>query len=848
MRSDGKEALATAIGGSAMTNERKCQSQTWRRWACLLAVLLVAGLCVSRPAAAQDDTESNPGTNVGNYNVKQSIDLGYRYANVTGSNDVYDTFVNLGSGFRLLNESLDVRSLNHHGSLFDNLHLTNFGYGGDPNSMTRLSIDKNNWYEFTGLFRRDKYFWDYNLLANPFNPLGFTQITNSPHGLDLVHRYTDLNLILRPQARFRIRLGYTRNIEEGPAFTTSEGESVSSDLSAVPQLFQNFKSTVNGYHFGFDYKYIPRTVISYDQFFQYIKQDTSGFDNNLTFQLSNGTPVDLGIVYNSSSPCKAPIENPNTVPPTAYEGCAGTLSYTQAGRPRISMPTEQISFVSSYFKNIEMSGHFNYSSSDMAVNDYSELFNGSNPRTLNRSTSSGGPASAQRISANGDFGITWQVTPKFRILDTARYYNWRIPGQWAFAVTGGYASFPLNPDGTPSLLLPPAQFSAATCPPPFTSAACPQHNSSSGPDVADGIHTRFLSENDRSNTLLFAYDLNHRFGVNAGYRYAYRSIQDLDQIFYSHEIFYPGPEFLPRSTTPASERGDCSPDPTGNLPAGCVMQADGSVIFSGLLPTSDSARNTVPINQHYLLFGAWTRPVDSLRINFDMSLLSADAAFTRISPRQQQVYHIRANYTPRTWLNLDTGINIAENRDNVSTVDYLDHNRLYTFTAVVTPNEKFSFQASYNYTDILSLADVCLTVGFSAPTGSIVCPSDPTGGLIGANSTYSDVVHFAYAGVSWKPIKRVSTSFGYSGTFTHGVLFYLNSGTGQPLALNAGPVGPLQYNYHQPWAKLGIELGRGISYQTSWNYYGYNEKQDPGLVGLRDFNGNLATFALRYTF
>ena len=71
---------------------------------------------------------------------------------------------------RLFDYTLDMRSLNHQGLLFDTLSFSNFGYGGDPNDVSRLHIDKNKWYDFHLLFRRDKNFWDYNLWANPLNP------------------------------------------------------------------------------------------------------------------------------------------------------------------------------------------------------------------------------------------------------------------------------------------------------------------------------------------------------------------------------------------------------------------------------------------------------------------------------------------------------------------------------------------------------------------------------------------------------------------------------------------------------------------------------------------------------
>ena len=33
---------------------------------------------------------------------------------------------------------------------------SNFGYGGDPNDVSRLRVSKNKWYNFDALFRRDE--------------------------------------------------------------------------------------------------------------------------------------------------------------------------------------------------------------------------------------------------------------------------------------------------------------------------------------------------------------------------------------------------------------------------------------------------------------------------------------------------------------------------------------------------------------------------------------------------------------------------------------------------------------------------------------------------------------------
>ena len=55
----------------------------------LAALLLLAAKCCS---AQQPDPE---GIEQGNYNIKQSVEFGYRFTDVTGSRATYDTFVNL---------------------------------------------------------------------------------------------------------------------------------------------------------------------------------------------------------------------------------------------------------------------------------------------------------------------------------------------------------------------------------------------------------------------------------------------------------------------------------------------------------------------------------------------------------------------------------------------------------------------------------------------------------------------------------------------------------------------------------------------------------------------------------
>src|SRR6516162_3135480 len=75
-------------------------------------------LALALSASAQSGSPSPDGIESGNYNIRQTIEFGYRATDVSGNQANYDTFVNLHDGARLFEQSLDVRSLNHTGLFF----------------------------------------------------------------------------------------------------------------------------------------------------------------------------------------------------------------------------------------------------------------------------------------------------------------------------------------------------------------------------------------------------------------------------------------------------------------------------------------------------------------------------------------------------------------------------------------------------------------------------------------------------------------------------------------------------------------------------------------------------------
>ncbi len=757
----------------------------------------------STDLAVTGDPET-PGTTAGGYEIKQSAEFGGRISDFTGNQGVWDTFVNLGTGPRLLEYTLDLHSPTHEGLLFDDLSFSNYGYGGDPNNVSHLRVLKGTLYNFNANFRRDQNIFDYDLLANPLNPTlsnPTVPILQSPHEFVMTRRMSDVNLSLLPLGKVRFRLGWSRVVNEGNSFSSFH-------QGTEALLLQPTLNTTDSYNFGVSVRVIPRTSINYDQFYTYYKGDTTA---GLTptslrsvfglpsFTLAGGLPVDLGISFNTPAgqPCATPVLGTGFVNPA----CNGYFSFTRAGRNRNSFPTEQFSFQSSYFKRVDFSGRVNYTDAEADLPDFSQLFTGLETRTRARIQGLNGFSIAKRLSLNGDFGVTIRVTDKFRIVDSFRYDNFRIPGTYGLITTSLFGA---------TLLSNPNAFSAATCPPPFTAATCPQHSASSGADIIADTRNDFLRQDQKINTFELEYDFTKRVTGHIGYRFERREITqnvaDLQIL-----TFFPT----------LAGRAGCAP-----------IRPDGTCVTTGT--TTDVGSDFFEINGHSGIIGFSARPTDNLRISADAEFFSADNTFTRITPRHSQDYRIRGSYKPVPWASLSSAIRIQENRNTSLDIGNLQHNRSYVFSGVFAPPEgKWGLDLSYGYNDIFSQTNICF-VATPVPAGTLSCGAPFLSGL----SVYNELSHNGSASIYAKPFRRVSAGVGYT----------ITSATGNTLILNPNaPTGPLSYNYHLPLATLAIELSKNLTYKTVWNYYDYNEKSNPGATLPRDFRGNVFTLSLRYS-
>ncbi len=752
-------------------------------------------------------TENNTGATWGVYEVKQAAEFGGRISDFTGNPATWDTLVNLGSGPRLLEYTLNMRAPTHNGKLFDALDFSNFGYGGDPNDVSHLLISKGKAYDFAFNFRRDQQVFDYNLLANPLNPPTSSPnvpILQTPHEFLTVRRMTDATLRLFPVGKVRFQLGWSQVVNNGDVSSTNHQGTEA--LLAIPA-----QTTTETFHFGVMFHLLPRTSFNYDQFYTYYKGDNFADLGNPaqqavagvpTFTLAGGTPVNLGLSFNTVAgyPCATPVLGTGFANPA----CNGFFSYFRSDRVRNNYPTEQGSFQSSYFRWLDIYGRFSYTGSESNLPNAAETFSGLITRTRGAASTQTGSASSQRINVAADLGMTFRLTKRLRLIDTFRLDNFRIPGLWALTTTSLFSA---------TLLSTPNVFSLATCPPPFTAATCPQHFAGSGPDINVSFLNQFLRQDMWTNTTELEYDFTRRVMGYIGFNFMSRDITDNftnDQL----QTFFP--------TLP--NRGACAGQPVVN--GVCTVFVPGTV--SGL---SDSA--FVPINAYSALFGFSARPTDNLRFSFDTDLFWADNAFTRISPRKLQWYKGKLIYTPRNWMSFSGSVNIRQNSNTADAIDNHQHNRTYAITTIFAPPQgKWGVDFSYSYIDIFSETNICFVIS-PTPPGSLSCGATFLSGI----STYSELANIVNATVYLHPVPRVTLGAGYT----------LTSTTGNTLILNPNaPTGPLSYNYHLPSASLAVELTKHLIYKTNWNYYDYNEKSLPGPTLPRDFRGNVFTLSLRY--
>jgi len=730
---------------SLLLNPRRCALV-------ISAIAVIAGHAAGTSAmaqvmvpavVAQNPTLPSPGDNIRyGYVIHQAVTLGGHIADHSGSGAVYNTMVNLQTGPRILDQSLDLRAVDPaHAILFDHLSTNSFGYGGDPNSVSFLNITKGKLYDFRGSFRRDRQYFDYDLLANPLIPptsSPYVPVLDSPHLYNTVRRMTDLSLTLIPLGPVSVRIGYNHNISEGPSNSTIH-------MGTEALLTQFWRNSTDSYTAGLDWKPVRLTSFSFDEFITHYKGDTSWHLTGLNYQLSNGTPVSLGIDISSiwTSPCAAPFNPSGTVNPT----CNAFLAYSRSAPTRTLVPTEQLRFQSASIPKFTMNGRLLYSAATSNLVNYNELFNGLTSRSALRESLVTGSAHIRRINVNGEYSITWQITPTITATNLFDFGDFRMPGTNTFTET--------DYTGT-SMLTPPGATTTTTTP-----------------------DYQFINQKTKADTFVVAWDVTTRARVSAGYRYRSRII-------------------------------------------------------------TDAGGDFISIHENWGLFGAALRPTPKLRVNLNVEAMYADNAFTRISPRQLQHYIVRTTYKPHNWLTFAGTVNIRESRNNVLTVNHLEHNRDFSFGTSISPSERWSLDLNYAYDSVFSSTIECYTSTPAPPTAGVapaVCIAAGTPLL--STGYYNAPTQFGSIGFMVVPVKRVRLNGGYRMSAVNGTSDIINIRQAS---------GTLQSQFQSPYVNCVVDIAPNWSWKADYNYYGYGEGLPVGPTLPRSFRGNIYTLAVHYAF
>jgi hypothetical protein len=761
--------------------------------------MMMVGFAGAQDASKPATTAApQPGVENG-YLVHHTAELGGHVVGKSGSGAMYDTLINIQSGPRVLGQSLTLHAV--PGSkhvLFDSLSAFSNGFGGDPTNFAKLDISKGKLYEFTGTFRRNRQYFDYDLLANPSIPsitvpyglaggvatggsFQWQQVNQSPVMFNTVRRMTDTNLTILPLSKVTFRFGYSQNIFQGP--TLSPGGYAIGKNTLLLQEYQ--RNSTDDFTAGIDWKPFQRTKITFEEFVDHYKGDTYSTVAPSAFnaQEADGTRVALGnwdataSPYTSSSCNTASMGTAYTSAttytifsapqtpgglPIVNPACDVITSYLRLTPTRTIYPTEVLRFQSSSIKNISTNGDFRYSVSNTNMPNYYENYQGLNGTI--RSATNSGSGSAQRRVVALDYGLTWEVTKTITLSDQVNFSNVHQPG----SVTSSEVTLntPASTTGNATI-----NYSG-----PLTTAAIATeiHGNSTGTPLYGYFSQKYVT-----NNATVGWDPSGRAQFALTYRYQ------------THTITRSGPAASPVSYT-------------------------------------------LGIDEQGGIFNAAFRPKTNLSLNGTIEILYNNNALNALEARQTQHYRFHTLYRPRPWATVSGAFNDLERHNNTNNtgaasaagpLQHVDYSRSGSVGLSLAPSEHYSFDVNYAYSDVYISTNVCYDAGATStlpgaasPSGT-ACPGATVRGQtyyeFGPVKDFADApTHYASVGATYTPKKAIKTGAGYRISSVGGNQFFANA-----QQVN----GSLQSSYQTPYANVAWTIHPGWIWRAEYNYYSYGE-------------------------
>jgi len=778
--------------------------------AALTAAVNIAVAQNPTPAAPFPAPEAQMTTPTG-YTIHQSVDLGGRITNPTGSGAMYDTLVNLQSGPRVLGETFEMRALpGKKGTLVDSISAIGSGFGGDPNSFTKLDFSKGKIYEFSGLFRRDRQYFDYDLLGNPNIPAGqsipigpktaptgtfaWPQVNQSPFLFNTVRRMTDTNLTIFPLAKVAFRAGYSQNIFQGPSLSPSGYQFAKYDAI----LQENQRNSTDDFTGGIDWKPVQGTRVTFEEQIDHYKADSYFVmaPGDFIFQEADGTKVAIDD-YDSQTPYSSSACNANSIgttpilsaPQTAgglpviNAACAVVTNYLRSQPTRILYPTEIFRLQSSSIRNISMNGDVRYTNANMNLPNYYDSYQGLNGTT--RSLTYTGVATAKREVTAIDYGLVWQAMKAFSLSEQVDFSSVHQPGTTTMTSVTTLAT--------------PATAGNETinyAGPLTTTTGAAGASTFEGSGAVGTPLPGYFGQNFLTNNLTGTWDASSRTTLSLTYRHG------------THSIAQGSPHNTP-------------------------------------LAVGATSNGTVTINEDGGIFNAAVRPFANWDINGSVEALYADNAFTPVGPRQTRHYRVHTMYRPKPWATISAAFNDLERHNNTNNnasavaagdvpyegpINHVDHSRVFSVGAVLMPNEHYGLDFNYAYSDVYTATNICYdngasptlpgTASLNSSGGPAVCP-----GVFARGSTtqladwfardFMDApTQFGSVAFTTSPAKSIHSNIGYRISAVNGNQFFNDA-----RAVN----GSLQSAFQSPFVNLAWTIRTGLIWKAEYNFYGYGE-------------------------
>ena len=772
------------------------------------------------------------------YMVHQSLDVGGRYTTVTGSAPMWSTLFNMGSGARLLGQSLEMRSVDTSKTpLFDSLSTYSNGYGGDPLNVTRLKLSKGRLYDFSGSFRRDRQYFDYNLLDNSLLTTYTATapvLVNEPDSLHLfntVRRNTDTNLTILPLSFISFRAAYNHGTMEGPTYSTVHN---GGDVQVL-NWFRNGSDTYDG---GVDLKLAKRTTLSYDQLFVFYKGDSSYQLAGANYAL-NGSPstfVSLGVdVLGGATTCGSatttittagkalgtPLPLEVSAAGIASQYCTGTIVQSQATPIRTHFPTEQMRFNTHYWDKLSMNARVLYSGATSTIDSFSEVFNGLGRGNVRQTIETGnGPggqfADNKRINATGDFGLVAELSKYFSVSDTFSAWNTRTEGYSSYVTQTwtGVAGTAANVK-TGAAAIPTTTMLTPLSDPTIT-VTSPAAISSMAGNVA-GLP--FLNQKVEQNIAIATATILPEFKLSGGWRFKSREINELH--------------------------------------ATNLTWHENGAILGAVIQPSPMVRVNINFDSMDSKYSSGTAVLAEPAT--PLTLLPSNT-FTRIAPDKSYRIKARATVKPAKWINFAVTGNDYSAKNDDPQVNHVEHNQDVSLAASIMPMEGLSLDFNYAHDDVFAETDLCyifasnanapLSAGAVGSTATCAQSATNPEGTLSTASAASQL--YLGTGRYNSPSNFISGSLNYSPSkywrLNGGMR--LNDVKGDAEMLNPLMVpGALQSKMVTPFADLEVRIAPQWVWHGNWVHDEYDETGlQSATIPSRNTRGNVLTLGVKYAF